>query len=29
MMVTTGLYVIGAFVITSFLTLFYLEDRDK
>jgi len=28
-MVTVGLYIIGGAVISTFFTLFYLEDKNK
>jgi len=28
-MVTVGLYIIGGTILSTFLTLFYLEDREK
>jgi len=28
-MITVGLYIIGGAVLTSFFTLFYLEDKNK
>jgi len=28
-MVTIGLYIIGGTILSTFFTLFYLEDRDE
>lgn len=28
-MITIGLYIIGAVVVSTFCTLFYLEDRER
>ena len=28
-MITTGLYIIGAVVLSTFCTLFYIEDKER